>query len=79
MPKTNANQDHYKVSGRDEKGRLPSDPDVTPEELPRSRARIARGEDAPPHPNPTNEVDLEKLNQRLNESLEQDDEPRKNA
>jgi hypothetical protein len=51
MPKRKANQDYFKVSGRDEQGRLPSDPDVTPEELPRSRARIARGEDAPPSPN----------------------------
>jgi hypothetical protein len=70
MPKRSANQDYYKVSGRDEKGRLPSDPDVTPDELPRSRARLARGEDAPPHPNPTNEVDLDTLNRKLNESLE---------
>jgi hypothetical protein len=47
MSKKNVNQDYYKVSGRDEKGRLPSDPDVTNEKLPRSRARIARGEAAP--------------------------------
>lgn len=74
MPKRSANQDYYKVSGRDEKGRLPSDPDVTPEALPRSRARIARGEDAPPHPEPRDEPDMEKLNQKLNESLDAPDE-----
>jgi hypothetical protein len=50
MSKKHANQDHYKVSGRQEKGTRPSD--VAPEKqgLSRSQARIARGEAAPPHP-----------------------------
>ncbi|HWQ11623.1 MAG TPA: hypothetical protein VNL77_02420 [Roseiflexaceae bacterium] len=70
MSKKHANQDYYKVSGRDEKGRLPSDPDVTNEKLPRSRARIARGEAAPPHPNPNNPDDREALNRPDEEQRE---------
>jgi hypothetical protein len=74
MPKGKANQDYYKVSGRDEKGRLPSDPDVTPEELPRSRARIARGEEsAPPPPSLGDVKDRIKLDTPGFEDDQQDD------
>ncbi|MFO7166905.1 MAG: hypothetical protein DIU80_002645 [Chloroflexota bacterium] len=49
MSKKNANQDYYKVSGRQEKGTLPSDIAPDKQGMSRSQARVARGEAAPPH------------------------------
>lgn len=71
MSKKNANQDYYKVSGRMEKGTLPGDVAPEKQRLSRSQARIARGEAAPPHPNPSDEADRERLNRP---DAERDDE-----